>query len=82
MNRFVLPSSPLRYISRSSLNNVTIDFFKSITILAVVEALCDTCSKSRLSIFLSLSFATVFWEEESAVNSKRAVNEVVFLCTI
>ena len=45
----------------------------------------------RLSIFLSLSlsFATVFWDEESeveecgvAVNSERAVNGVVDLVSV
>jgi len=59
-----------------SLNNATIEFIEFITtilfinILAVVEALCDTCFNFSsivvfLSFFLSLSFATVFWEEEN-----------------
>ena len=75
-----------------SLNNATIEFIESTTIiniLAVVEALCDTCFNivflfSFLSLSLS-SFATVFWDEESeveeygaAVNSERAVNGAVF----
>ena len=86
---FFPPCSLARSLARS-LNNATIESIESTTIiniLAVVEALRDTCF-NIVFLFSSLSlssFATVFWDEESeveeygaAVNSERAVNGAVF----
>ena len=60
-------------------NNATFESlsctFINIHILAVAEALSDTCFNFIVSF--SLSFVAFSWEEEeSAVNSERAVNGV------